>query len=278
MSLLPPEEYSLVAASLMPSFSRLCRPRKKHRRDRLIELAERYDWVVGYLDEVWWSRFALPNMRVWQHKGQPVHLQQRTARAKAQDPDPKALACYGLWCDRARRGGRGKQMLLRFVSGRPVSHVTRAFLEWACGELAKAGEKVLVLIWDNASWHVSEEVREWIAAHNREAKESGEGKGIRIIVVGLPTKSPWLNKIEPKWGHGKKAIVEAEGELSAEEVEERVCAYFKTSMQPHLVQVKVKVKVKVKKEQGQKRAAGGEPGKGSKSGRPAQEAKTQQAA
>ena len=223
--------------------------------------------MVGYLDEVWWSRFALPNIRVWQHEGQPVRLQQRTAKALATDPDPKALACYGLWCD---RGGRGKQMFLRFVTGRPVSHVTKAFVEWACGELAKAGEKGLVLIWDNASWHVSEEVREWIAGHNRAAKQNGTG--IRILVVGLPTKSPWLNKIEPKWQHGKKAIVEAEGELSAEEVEERVCAYFRASVQPHLVQVKVK------KEQASRRAAGGQPAKASKSGRPAQETKTQQAA
>jgi hypothetical protein len=85
------------------------------------------------------------------HAEQPVRLQQRTALAS--DPDPKALACYGLWCD------RGQQVFSRFVTGRPVSHVTRAFVEWTCGELAKQGEKVLVLIWDNASWHVSEEVR-----------------------------------------------------------------------------------------------------------------------
>ena len=213
-------------------------------------------------------------MRVWQHKGEPMRLQQRTALAS--DPDPKALACYGLWCDRGergrrgRRGRRGQQMFLRFVTGRPVSHVTRAFVEWACGELVKQGEKVLVLIWDNASWHVSEEVREWIRAHNREAKQSGEG--IRILVVGLPTKSPWLNKIEPKWQHGKKAIVEAERELSAEEVEERVCAYFRTSMQPHLVQVKVK------KEQAGISGARPQPAKASKSERPAQVAKTQQVA
>jgi hypothetical protein len=96
------------------------------------------------------------------------------------------------------------------------------------------------------------------------------------LVVGLPTKSPWLNKIEPKWQHGKKAIVEAERELSAEEVEERVCAYFRASVQPHLVQVKVKVKVK--KEQASRRAAGAQPVQVSKSGRPAQVAKTQQAA
>ena len=211
-------------------------------------------------------------MRVWQHKERPVHLQQRTGVAS--DPDPKALACYGLWCD---RGKQATQMFLRFVNGRPVSHVTTAFVEWTCGELARQGEKVLVLIWDNASWHVSEEVREWIRAHNKEAKQSGEG--IRIIVVGLPTKSPWLNKIEQKWQHGKKAIavVEAEEELKAEAVEERVCAYFKTSVQPHLVQVKVK-----KEGTGisavSKKVAGVQPTQGNKSGRPTQVTKTQQLA
>src|SRR5215217_5644491 len=37
---------------------------KKRRRDRLIELAAAHDWVVGYLDEVWWSRFALPHLHL----------------------------------------------------------------------------------------------------------------------------------------------------------------------------------------------------------------------
>ena len=38
------------------------------------------------------------------------------------DPEPKALACYGLWLPERER------MLLRFVAGRPVSAVTCAFL------------------------------------------------------------------------------------------------------------------------------------------------------
>ena len=42
--------------------------RKKRRRDRLIELAQRYGWVIGYLDEVWWSRFALPTVRLWSER------------------------------------------------------------------------------------------------------------------------------------------------------------------------------------------------------------------
>lgn len=196
-------------------------------------------------------------MRLWQHEQQPQRLQQRTARAD--EPDAQALACYGLWC------ARTEQMFLRFVNGRPVSHVTTAFVEWTCGELAQQGAKVLVLIWDNASWHVSGEVREWIAAHNRQAKL--EGAGIRIIVVGLPTKSPWLNNIEAKWQHGKKATVAAEHELTGAEVEERVCGYFRTAVQPRLVQVK--------KEQASGRAARVQPATVGKSGRPRQAAKTQ---
>lgn len=189
-------------------------------------MAHQYDWVIGYLDEVWWSRFALPSMHLWSDEEHPARLQRQTPTAA--DPDPQALACYGLWCDRQQ------EMFLRFVTGRPVSAVTTAFLDWTCRELWQRGHKVLVLIWDNASWHVSAEVREWIAAHNAAAKQRGEG--VRILVVGLPTKSPWLNKIEPKWQHGKEAIVERDEALTAPEVEARVCAYFRTTVHEHLVQ------------------------------------------
>jgi hypothetical protein len=144
------------------------------------------------------------------------------------DPDPQALACYGLWWANAER------MLLRFVTGRPVSHVTTAFLEWVCTELERAGQRVLVLIWDNASWHVSTEVRTWLATHNAAAKQTGQG--VRILVAGLPTKSPWLNTIEAKWQHGKQAIVEPTRALPAAEVEERVYSYFGAAPQPRLIQ------------------------------------------
>lgn len=42
----------------------------------------------------------------------------------------------------------------------------------------------------------------------------------------LPVKGPWLNPIEPKWGRGKKAIVEPERLLSASEVRTRVRDYY----------------------------------------------------
>lgn len=114
-------------------------------------------------------------------------------------------------------------MLLRFVDGRPVSQVTEDFLGWVCDRLAADGKRALLLVWDNASWHNSKRVRAWIEAHNRQAKRDG---GVRIVACYLPTKSPWLNAIEPKWMHGKKAIVEPERKLAAAEVKARVCAYY----------------------------------------------------
>ena len=43
---------------------------------------------------------------------------------------------------------------------------------------------------------------------------------------GLPVKAPWRNPIEPKWMHGKRAIVEPDRKLTADEVKDRVCSYF----------------------------------------------------
>jgi transposase len=57
------------------------------------------------------------------------------------------------------------------------------------------------LIWDNAPWHVvSEEVRSRIKEHNKKVKKGETVEGVRIISCFLPTKSPWLNAIEPGSG------------------------------------------------------------------------------
>jgi hypothetical protein len=169
--------------------------------------------VLGFQDEVWWSRLARPGLHAWSD-GEPMRLHEP---ATAADGDPKALACYGLL-----RGDTGG-MLLRFVRGRPVSQVTEDFLAWACQRLAAEGKRALLLVWDNASRHVSQRVRAWIKTHNRRAKAGG---GVRIVACYLPVKAPWLNAIEPKWVHGKRAIVEPDRKLSAVEVVERVYCYY----------------------------------------------------
>ena len=180
---------------------------------------------MGWQDECWWSRLAQPDLHAWAG-AQPLRLLE-LARPE-HDPDPKALCCYGLLrADTARR-------LLRFVDGRPVSQVTTDYLAWVCERLAAEGKKALLLVWDNASWHSSRLVRSWIKGHNRRAKQEG---GVRIVGCPLPSKSPWLNPIEPRWVHGKRAIVEPERLLSAQEVEARACAYYGCEQVEHLRQM-----------------------------------------
>jgi transposase len=113
-------------------------------------------------------------------------------------------------------------MLLRFVDGRPVSAVTTQFLAWLAAWLAAEGKTALLLVWDHASWHVSQAVRAWLKEHNRHVKQTG---GCRVVVCPLPVKSPWLNRIEPKWVHGKRAMAEPDRKLSVAELKHRICAY-----------------------------------------------------
>lgn len=193
----------------------------------MIRLAEgRPEWVVGFLDESWFSRLARPALGSWSDAGEPLRLIEQSVAKD--DPDPKAISCYGLYVPELEK------VWVRFVDGRPVSGITTRFLSWCSEKLQAAGKRVWVLIWDNASWHISKEVRAWIASHNREVKNSGSEAGVRIISCLLPTKSPWLNSMEPKWVHGKRKVVEPDGLLPAYELAERVCAVFDCPHYEHL--------------------------------------------
>jgi transposase len=207
-------------------------PQKK-RRDRLIARARTHPtWALGFGDEVWWSRLAQPNQHCWTATAGTPKLQELTP--PVEDADPKALACYGVL---VRPGPQQTdQMWLRFVAGRPVSAVTIAFLAWCSAQLAAQGFTALLLIWDNASWHRSYAVRHWLRQHNQQVKQGAAG--VRIVVSPLPSKSPWLNPIEPKWVHGKRAVSEPDRLLSAAELEARVYAYYGCKSAEHLVMPK----------------------------------------
>ena len=123
------------------------------------------EWAVGFEDECWWSRVALPTLSSFSEEGKPLRLLQRSI--PKDDPEPKAVSCYGLYLPEI------EETWLRFVDGRPVSPITTQFLEWSLEKLEAAGKKILLLIWDNASWHVSKEVRRWLGRRNPEAKKSG---------------------------------------------------------------------------------------------------------
>jgi hypothetical protein len=182
------------------------------------------EWAVGFEDECWWSRVALPTLKAWSADGEPLRLVQRSVAKD--DPEPKAISCYGLYVPQIG------QTWLRFVDGRPVSSITRRFLSWCTEKLEAAGKKFLLLVWDNASWHISKELRRWLGKHNRRIKESG--RGVRIVSCLLPKQSPWLNAIEPKWVHAKRKVVEPERLLGAYELADRVCGVFDCPHYEHL--------------------------------------------
>jgi len=182
-------------------------------------------WAVGFCDESWCSRLARPSLSSWSDAGEPLRLIEQSVE-KDDDPDPKAISCYGLYVPEL------DEVWLRFVDGRPVSGITTRFLSWCSKKVEALGRRVWVLIWDNASWHISREVRGWIASHNREVKKSGSG--VRIISCLVPKKSPWLNSMDPKWVHGKRRVVEPDRLLTAYELADRICGAFDCPHYEHL--------------------------------------------
>jgi hypothetical protein len=163
----------------------------------------------------------------WAPAGQPLRLVEPPR--PADDPDPQALACYGLLVP---DDDDLDPLHLRFVAGRPVSAITTQCLRWCAAQVAEAGKTALFLVWDNASWHVSAAVRTWLRQHNRHVKQTGQG--VRIVSCLLPIKSPWLNPIEPLWRHGKRRIVEPARLLSAAELVDRIQAVLACPSHPYL--------------------------------------------
>jgi hypothetical protein len=186
--------------------------------------AARPAWALGFADETWWSRFAAPACHAWAEPGRPLRLVERGPTAGAREP--KALAAYGLYLP------AGNEVLLRFADGRPVGALTIQFLAWCAERLAVRGTTALLLVWDNAAWHISREVRAWLRAHNRRVKATGVGA--RIVACRLPVKSPWLNPIEPKWVHGKRRAIALDRTLTARETAERACAALGCAYEDHL--------------------------------------------
>ena len=195
--------------------SSLCSQKK--RRDWLKDRARQHpDWLLFDEDECWFSRFAQPHAHAWCLPGQALRLVQRTPPRHAPE---KALACFG-----ARRQDI-QQVYLYFSLGQPVSEQMWVFIIALLEIARQEGKRVVVLIWDNASWHISHRIREWIRSYNHAAKAAGEP---RLLVHGLPSKSPWLNPIEPCWVHAKRKVCEPDGELTATELRRRLAAYFNT--------------------------------------------------
>ena len=53
------------------------------------------------------------------------------------------------------------------------------------------------------------------------------GNGCRLLVCRLPSRSPWLNPIEPRRVHGKRAVVEPARKPSGVELKQRPCEHHR---------------------------------------------------
>ena len=79
------------------------------------------------------SRLAQPALPAWSAPKEPLHLVEQTVAHG--DPDPKAMAGYGLL---VRQATKPEQVWLRFVTGRPVSAVTTQFARVGLPEAGQA--------------------------------------------------------------------------------------------------------------------------------------------
>jgi hypothetical protein len=70
--------------------------------DRLMEVAEANPetWAVGFEDECWWSRLALPTLNSWSEEGKPLHLLQRSV-AKNETPSRRPSPATDSTCHRS---------------------------------------------------------------------------------------------------------------------------------------------------------------------------------
>jgi hypothetical protein len=80
-------------------------------------------------------------------------------------------ALFGVLAWGYLHGVRSSRKLARLAR----QEATFVYLAWCCARLQAAGKEALLLVWDNAPWHVSRAVRTWIRAHNRRVTWSGRG-------------------------------------------------------------------------------------------------------
>ncbi len=109
-------------------------------------------------------------MNAWTVDGKSLALLQQDK--SKDDPESKAVACFG-----ALDHETGK-VHLRFSNGQPNSTSTLEFIEYLLSVAKKRSKRVLVVIWDKATWHKSEQVRRWVKEYKQKVKREG---GVRLL-------------------------------------------------------------------------------------------------
>ena len=170
-------------------------------------------------DECWFSRFAQPNLHSFAQVGDNLKLVERSPTAKDEE---KAIACFGAVCQQSG------QRYFYFADGQPNTECTISMIKALLSVAQSKSKRVLVILWDRATWHRSQRLKRWLRDHNSLAKLADDG--VRLLTYLLPIKSPWLNPMEPIWLHAKRKVAQFDGSLSVAILKARLCAYFQTSI------------------------------------------------
>jgi len=186
---------------------------KKARRDALLAWAKRdASILVVFQDESWFS--GTPKaVGQYGQRGQP-----RTAAVTK-----PAHKCKGAWVLYAALEVVSGQVQ-RFYAPRCNQTYVRQQLEALLTQAQAAGKRVLVVIWDNASWHTAKALRRWYYRYNQVAKRDGR---VRLLLVPLPSRSPWLNPLEPVFGQAKRHIVGRRAIPQPSRLKRKTESYFK---------------------------------------------------
>ncbi len=166
---------------------------KKARRDKLLAWAKQDpSLLVVYQDESWFSGNPKP-VRSYGRSGQPRDV-------AVEKPAHKLKGAWVLYA--ALEAVSGK--VHRHYAPRCNQTQVRQQLENLLHHFQAEGKRVLVVLWDNASWHTAQALRQWYHRYNQQAKRDGR---IRLRLVPLPSRSPWLNALEAVFGQAKRHIV-----------------------------------------------------------------------
>jgi transposase len=141
---------------------------------------------LEYTDESWFvaqEPSGVKNHQTgssWSDVGKPETVPTSSSKGK------KTLPIY------AGLSVKDKQVRYMFTE-KTDTNASIAYLSWRAKECRERGIRRLYIVWDNASFHLSKALREWLGEHNEKA---GREDSAIIELVPMPNKSPWLNLIE----------------------------------------------------------------------------------
>ncbi len=156
-----------------------------------------------YLDESWFVLWPHPAEH-WARRRRPAAVPKAKSWPKGERPPSTCLYATLDVGDRTVSGAWHATW---------NQDETWAYLETVIAAYQQRGRRYLVVLWDNAPWHVAYRLRERVAAHNRQARTTG---GLRVLLFPLPVRAPWLMPLEPVFGQTKRAVGPRQRETLAE--------------------------------------------------------------